>query len=44
MPNLTPLFYSLTNIAKTRHYIETGTYLGEGITPFLIQNAHYFMI
>jgi hypothetical protein len=31
MPNLTPYFYSFTNNVKTKNYIETGTYLGEGI-------------
>jgi hypothetical protein len=31
MPNLTKEFYSLTNNLKTKHYIETGTYLGDGI-------------
>jgi hypothetical protein len=31
MPNLTPYFYNLTNTHKTNHYIETGTYLGDGV-------------
>jgi len=31
MPNLTQHFYNLTNNTKTNHYIETGTYLGDGI-------------
>jgi hypothetical protein len=31
MPNLTPYFYTLTNLSKTKHYIETGCYLGDGI-------------
>jgi len=31
MPNLTHYFYTLTNNPKTNHYIETGTYLGDGI-------------
>ena len=31
MPNLTNEFYTLTNNRKTTHYIETGTYLGNGI-------------
>ena len=31
MPNLTQYFYNLTNNNKTNHYIETGTYLGDGI-------------
>jgi len=35
MPNLKPEFYVLTNNNKTNHYIETGTYLGEGIKNVL---------
>ena len=35
MPNLTSHFYSLTNNNKTTHYIETGTYLGDGIKSVL---------
>ncbi len=31
MPNLTPYFYNSTNNIKTNQYIETGTYLGDGI-------------
>jgi hypothetical protein len=31
MPNLTSRFYNLTKNNKTKHYIETGTYLGDGI-------------
>lgn len=31
MPLLTDKFYSSTNNKKTNHYIETGTYLGDGI-------------
>lgn len=31
MPKLTKEFYSITNNIKTNHYIETGTYLGNGI-------------
>ena len=31
MPNLTSHFYNLTNTHKTNHYIETGTYLGDGV-------------
>ena len=31
MPNLTQTFYNVTNSNKTNHYIETGTYLGDGI-------------
>lgn len=35
MPNLTSEFYNLTNTNKTSQYIETGTYLGEGIKSVL---------
>jgi hypothetical protein len=35
MPNLTPALYNLTKNIKTNHYIETGTYLGNGITCVL---------
>ncbi len=35
MPNLTNEFYTLTNNRKTVHYIETGTYLGNGIKDVL---------
>lgn len=35
MPNLTNHFYSLTNKQKTNHYIETGAYLGNGISCVL---------
>jgi hypothetical protein len=35
MPNLTPEFYRFTNSVKTRQYIETGTYLGDGIRSVL---------
>ena len=31
MPNMTPYFYNLTKTTKTNQYIETGTYLGDGI-------------
>ena len=31
MPNLTSYFYELTKNSKTKHYIETGAYLGNGI-------------
>ena len=31
MPNLTQEFYILTQNVKTDYYIETGTYLGDGI-------------
>jgi hypothetical protein len=42
MPNLTNEFYSLTNNIKTNHYIETGTYLGNGIKDVLnnYENIH----
>jgi len=35
MPNLTSLFYEITNLQKTNFYIETGTYLGDGIRTVL---------
>jgi hypothetical protein len=35
MPNLTKNFYDLTKNIKTNHYIETGTYLGDGIKSVL---------
>lgn len=31
MPNLLEQFYKLSKTNKTNHYIETGTYLGDGI-------------
>ena len=34
MANLTANFYNLTKTNKTRHFIETGTYLGEGINEY----------
>ena len=42
MPNLTNYFYSFTNSKKTNHYIETGTYLGDGIKVVLnnYENIH----
>ena len=35
MPNLTSLLYELTGAVRTKHYIETGTYLGAGIKTVL---------
>ena len=35
MPNLTQSFYNCTNNNKTNYYIETGTYLGDGIKNVL---------
>jgi hypothetical protein len=35
MPNLTENFYKLTNTTPTIHYIETGSYRGEGIKEVL---------
>lgn len=35
MPNLTQKFYTRTNNKRTNHYIETGAYLGKGITTVL---------
>ena len=42
MTNLTEFFYSSTNCNKTNHFIETGTYLGEGIKRTLhnYENIH----
>jgi hypothetical protein len=42
MPNLTNDFYIFNNNKKTRHYIETGTYLGDGIRNVLnnYENIH----
>jgi hypothetical protein len=42
MPNLTQQFYDLTKNVKTNHYIETGTYLGDGIKCVLnnYENIH----
>ena len=40
MPNLTPLFYDLTNTIKTQQYIETGSYLGYGI-KCVLNNYNY---
>ena len=42
MPNLTNNFYNLTNNIKTKHYIETGAYLGDGIRCVLnkYENIH----
>lgn len=42
MPNLTQYFYDFTKNVKTNHYIETGTYLGDGINCVLnnYENIH----
>lgn len=42
MPNLTKEFYNFTQMKKTKHYIETGTYLGDGIKSVLsnYENIH----
>ena len=42
MPNLTNTFYDTTKLTKTNHYIETGTYLGDGIKCILnnYENIH----
>ena len=42
MPNLTQRFYNCTKNTKTDHYIETGTYLGDGIKSVLnnYENIH----
>ena len=44
MPNLTSYFYKLTNNVKTNNYIETGTYLGNGITNVLNNYEHIHSI
>ena len=44
MPNLTSRLYSLTNSTKTDHYIETGTYLGNGIKQVLNTYEHIHSI
>lgn len=42
MPNLTSEFYNLSKTIQTKHYIETGTYLGDGIKCVLnnYENIH----
>jgi hypothetical protein len=42
MPNLTQYFYNITKTNKSNHYIETGTYLGDGIKCVVnnYQNIH----
>lgn len=42
MPNILPTVYEQTHNEKTRHYIETGTFLGHGITSVLnhYENIH----
>jgi hypothetical protein len=42
MPNLTSEFYNLSKTKQTKHYIETGTYLGDGIKCVLnnYENIH----
>lgn len=40
MSNLTTKFYDLTKTKKTKHFIETGTYLGYGIKRVL-ENYEY---
>jgi hypothetical protein len=40
MPNLTEYLYTITNNTKTNHYIETGTYLGDGIKT-VINNYNF---
>ena len=44
MPNLTGLFYDVTKTCKTSHYIETGTYLGNGIRCVLHNYEHIHSI
>jgi len=42
MPNLTQLFFDSTKTRKTNHYVETGTYLGDGIKSVInsYENIH----
>jgi len=44
MPNLTQHFYDTTKTAKTNHYIETGTYLGDGVKCVLSTYGHIHSI
>jgi hypothetical protein len=44
MPNLTSEFYNLTKIVQTNHYIETGTYLGDGVKCVLNNYEHIHSI
>lgn len=44
MPTLTDYFYNITNAVKTNHYIETGAYLGDGITSVLNNYDHIHSI
>ena len=44
MPNLTPEFYRLTNSTHTNHYIDTGTYFGDGIRHVIDNYKHVHSI
>lgn len=44
MPILTDHFYNITKTSKTNHYIETGTYLGDGISEVLNQYSNIHSI
>ena len=44
MPNLTQRLYQETNNVKTRHYVETGAYMGDGIKSVLSNYPHIHSI
>lgn len=44
MPNLTSYFYEVSKQQKTNYYIETGTYLGDGIKTVLNNYKHIYSI
>lgn len=44
MPNLSNYFYNSTNTNKTNYYIETGTYLGDGIKCVLNNYENIYSI
>jgi hypothetical protein len=44
MPNLSGFFYDVTKTCKTSQYIETGTYLGDGIRGVLHNYEHIHSI
>jgi hypothetical protein len=44
MPKLSSFFFETTKCTKTSHYIETGTYLGDGIRSMLGNYEHIHSI
>jgi len=44
MPLLTKNFYELSQLPPTQHYIETGTYRGDGVKLVLGHYAHIYTI